>query len=1000
MFFFQFLLADIPGSEQSTLESLSSAFRGLGNMTRTSIQQSRPVSQASFSPSSNYLTSPTFSNNLMLSDDDGGPEEEIYGRAPSDTPDHEEILWSGWDEVWHDDHSAPSRLLLLGYRGGIQVWDCSSEQVKEVLNLLSPTIGSVVGATVLPAPVSSQGDSLSEQRPLLGILTSRSDELIIYSLKSHTIVKQTPFNFPHSIRASERFIVISTTAPALHILDAVTFEQLHTISPPSLASPVFSLSRRFLAFASSPPPPSTSPTPTPTTQSPSKVHADISMAIEGARKVGAGVWGGVKSLLGESPSPRSQVPLSPILRSPPPLSPLSRNFAMSPRLYSRSAPTESTYSSSSPAPRVVLPTTGEARPSSSQGHVTVLDLGPLTSGSDPRRVVQHHATPGQAITLLSFARSGNMLAVSGADGVCVRVFEVRPKGRYSLGGPHLGRTGRQVETEPRDTGILWHWYDLQRGVTRRRVTDIVWSSDNKWIAVVTVRGTLHLFAINPYGGQATGASHLLGSGRVVNLSEPQRAPMSLSPILRLHTISNTQPPGSKPSSNVPVSATFSVASKPSYDSGAQDIFVLNRKTGELLLKQCVVRMQSASAVERGMQGMQASISLPGAGISALSSTGLSHLSGSGMSALSSMMRGASASEATSGGGSTSNDRLILGGIEGNARTWGMVKREREWGEVRSTLEKVGSSKQRWKSTRSEWLAQAEISTSTRSLKLLSGPIYLSHQFTFHNLREDWHALLQQAHLNLPASKITVRREVSARAVTGTGLDGAFLGSGAEDMFTTSSSLDAPLASALSGSISPESAAQQIPSFPNAYSGGKGASWKDPVRRLSHFSDGLGQGLGSLGRGIGRVRPSSSEGRVRSPTSPPASSVPGITLEFDDTDALFEADEDLLPREDQLESEAVEGLRTSREDNSSRSAESGSGSAPSTVPDVVAHANPDMREWMGDGSEAGEDAEYSRAREEDSRFDDLVVGFMDEEDEDRRVALEATTPVGKKHRKKR
>ena len=270
-----------------------------------------------------------------------------------------------------------------------------------------------------------------------------------------------------------------------------------------------------------------------------------------------------------------------------------------------------------------------------------------------------------------------------------------------------------------------------------------------------------------------------------------------------------------------------------------------------------------------------------------------------------------------------------------------------------------------------WLAQAEISTCTRSLKLLSGPIYLSHQFTFHNLCEDWHALLQQAHLNLPASKIIVRREVSARAVTGTGLDGAFLGSGAEDMFAGSSSLDAPLAFALSGSISPESASQQIPSFPNAYSGGKGASWKDPVRRLSYFSDGLGQGLGSFGRGIGRVRPASGEGRIRSPTSPPLSSVPGITLEFDDSDALFDADEDPPAREDQLESDAVEGLRTSREDNSSRSAGSGSGSVPSTVPDVMAYAHPDAREWMGEGSEAGEDAEYSHAREEDSRFDDLV-----------------------------
>jgi hypothetical protein len=63
-----------------------------------------------------------------------------------------------------------SRLLLLGYRGGIQAWDCTREQVREVLNLLSPTLGAVIGAAVIPAPAPSPDDSLAAERPLLGIL--------------------------------------------------------------------------------------------------------------------------------------------------------------------------------------------------------------------------------------------------------------------------------------------------------------------------------------------------------------------------------------------------------------------------------------------------------------------------------------------------------------------------------------------------------------------------------------------------------------------------------------------------------------------------------------------------------------------------------------------------------------------------------------------------------------------------------------------------------------
>ncbi|CAE6421098.1 unnamed protein product [Rhizoctonia solani] len=978
----------VPSREQSALESLSSAFRGLGSMTRASTQPSRTTTYASFSP-----TSPTFSNNLMLSDDDGGPDEGFYGnRLSVDILGNEHIVWSGWDEVWWNGQNTPNRLLLLGYRGGIQVWDCTHEQVREVLNLLSPTIGgSVIGAAVIPTPVSSQDDLLSEERPLLGILTSRPDELIIYSLQTHAVLKRLPFTSPQAIQASDQFIVISTVAPpALHILNSATFDHLSTISAPHVALPAFALSRRVLAYASAPPPPSASPTPTPSTASPSKVQADISMAIEGARKVGVGVWSGVKSFLKESNTPRAPSQYSPAVRSPTPMSP---PLLGSPRIYSRSAPSESSYSTGSPLPRVTVSGSGESRPTTSQGHVTVVDLAPLLSGAEaPRRIVQHHATPGQAISVLSFSRTGNLLAVTGADGIFIRIFEVRPKGRYSKGGPHLTKRDELNELEERDTGSLWHWYDLQRGLTRRRVTNIVWSADSKWVAVVTVRGTQHIFAINPYGGAPSGASHLLGSRRIANMMEPPRAPVSLAPILRIHmpsavTTSDTQPQ----LKGVPVTVTFGRPSKPDRESGAQDIFVLNQATGELMLKQCVVRMQSAWAIERSMQ---ASISLP----SALSNS----VAGTGVSALSSMMRGGVGAVI----GEKAADDLILGGVEGAGKSWGIVRREGEWGEVKKAIKEVKVEEKRSKkakSSKSEWLAQAEISTCTRSLKLLSGPIYLSHQFAFYALRRDWEALLQQAHLNLPADRITVRREVSARPIAESGSEGAFLGSGTDGMFAASSSLDAPLASALSGSLSPTSASQQIPSFPNAYSGGKSTSWNEPVRRLSRLSDGFGQGLGSLKREISKVRPSSGSGerRVRSPKSSPSNieTTPGIKLEFDD-DALFEVDED-LPSSHVDEHLEGGGLRPLHDD-ASRSAESGSGSLPSTVPDMTTLTSPDLNgDWPGDeDSFGGEEEEYIQAREEDNRFDDLVVGLMDEEEEERRVIIENATSIKKKHKKKR
>jgi hypothetical protein len=72
-------------------------------MTRASTQQSRTTTYASFS----NLTSPTLNNNLMLSDDDGGPDEGMYGARVSLDGGNESIIWSGWDEVWWDGQNTP-----------------------------------------------------------------------------------------------------------------------------------------------------------------------------------------------------------------------------------------------------------------------------------------------------------------------------------------------------------------------------------------------------------------------------------------------------------------------------------------------------------------------------------------------------------------------------------------------------------------------------------------------------------------------------------------------------------------------------------------------------------------------------------------------------------------------------------------------------------------------------------------------------------------------------
>lgn len=58
--------------------------------------------------------------------------------------------------------------LILGYRNGLQIWDCTDMgAISEVLNLKGAPFADIIQAQILPTPVP---DPMAEQRPLLGLL--------------------------------------------------------------------------------------------------------------------------------------------------------------------------------------------------------------------------------------------------------------------------------------------------------------------------------------------------------------------------------------------------------------------------------------------------------------------------------------------------------------------------------------------------------------------------------------------------------------------------------------------------------------------------------------------------------------------------------------------------------------------------------------------------------------------------------------------------------------
>jgi len=294
-------------------------------------------------------------------------------------------------------------------------------------------------------------------------------------------------------------------------------------------------------------------------------------------------------------------------------------------------------------------------------------------------------------------------------------------------------------------------------------------------------------------------------------------------------------------------------------------------------------------------------------------------------------------------------------------TWSL-QRHRDWGEVHQVLQDSNNSQSAGRSggEKTDWLAQAELSTSSRSPRVLPRPIYLSHQFSFHALGEDYHALIRRYQLDIVVSKLEVRKEVEISAYSA-GVGESFVEgfSAPRDVRRISSSFDEPLASALAGGLDYSRPPAILPMLPNGMPGSKPTSFRNsiPIRTMAGFSDGMTEGLGRIRREIHKVR--------SPPLKPqPDSAVSGpVPLEFDEDDEDFA----FHPR-----------LGLHNDDDGSHSPGTSRGERDSGV-SISTPASSTIPLEEGDGMWQGWGPEDKQAIEDAERFDDIsVVGFLDEE----------------------
>jgi hypothetical protein len=300
-----------------------------------------------------------------------------------------------------------------------------------------------------------------------------------------------PFPFPVPSFSSE------TDLPTVASPD---LDHHYTLTPTLVElRAVYALSHRLLAYVSPAPPPS-SPRAQPRVRW--LLDSDLGNA---AIKVGESVLSGIKTL-GDLAYNAATTKAN--LAGPDQILPaFSRLFSRSPAAYSgqdRRDPLGSSLdarTSSTLDPRI------SRRPSSAGYFITILDLAPLrnaTGNTGPMVVSEFMASKHQPITDLSFSADGTSLIAVPKDGQMISVFQIRP-------GPR-----NLFEPSSTDAPILHipvHLYNLRRGLTTGVVDALNVAHDLRWIAIGTQNRTVHVFAVNPYGGKPDNRSHLEGAVR-------------------------------------------------------------------------------------------------------------------------------------------------------------------------------------------------------------------------------------------------------------------------------------------------------------------------------------------------------------------------------------------------------------------------------------------------------------------------------------------------------
>ncbi|GAC95269.1 hypothetical protein PHSY_002844 [Pseudozyma hubeiensis SY62] len=403
--------------------------------------------------------------------------------------------------------------------------------------------------------------------------------LLVYSLITHHVQASVQLELPSrppptvssqfdqrrdlvwpkvQIQCNQHFVVLSFAAPAaIHVLSTTS---LQYVRPPILdvssvstdRAPPISLSHRLLAFGCSASE-HLSPICSDTRKTSGAAHRDPSRPStathtvasdrvgemrdnlfdtsahvgDAARRFRGGVVNGVRTLgeWGSSYWPQAASPPDANTFSPPQPSLLSQSAPHAPANLPRHA------SSASSSPMLLADDGARSAKRLSTGGAAAVDVDAGRGSSSLQsacvrvvdlrsdaRTICTFAPSYHAVTLVSFSPCGRMLLTADALGHAFHVFELPLSGTFG------------IPATPSSMPAVLHRYKLMRGITTADVVNAQWSPDSQWIAVGTHSGTVHVYAVNPFGGVPSIANHV--QAKIRNPLALQPFGLSLSSLAR------------------------------------------------------------------------------------------------------------------------------------------------------------------------------------------------------------------------------------------------------------------------------------------------------------------------------------------------------------------------------------------------------------------------------------------------------------------------------------